>query len=344
MPDTAAAPIEVLQQYHPADTAGPTTTVAAAQLGGPWLQVEHRLARLVDAATSAAAHGADLVAFPEVYLSGYPFWLSRTGGASFDDADQKECYAYYLDAAVEIGGRVHRELETLSSDLGVTLVVGLTERGRVAGRGSTYCAVLTIDPAAGTVGHHRKLVPTYDERLVWTQGDGAGLVVHPVGNARVGALSCWENWMPHARSALHAQGEDIHLGLWPGSAALTADVTRFTAKEGRAYGVAVAGLIRARDVPDDFPLADRLRAATDDDAFDGGSAVAGPDGQWLVEPVTGREGLVIAELPLHRVLAERLTFDPAGHYARPDVFHNEVDRRRAVHTTFLDGPPPGAAR
>ncbi len=332
--------IEVLHEHRPSGAAGPTLTVAAAQLGGPWLRTGPRLARLVQAATTAAAHGADLVVFPEAYLSGYPFWLPRTGGASFDDPDQKDCYAYYLDAAVEIGDSTHRELETLAADLGVTLVVGLTERGRDAGRGSTYCTLLAIDAKGGTVGHHRKLVPTYDERLVWSHGDGSGLTVHRVGDARVGALNCWENWMPQARSALYAQGEEVHIGLWPGSAALTGDITRFAAIEGRMFSVAVAGLIRSADVPDDFPLADRLRAATSDDAFDGGSAVAGPDGRWLIEPVTGREGLLIAELPLRRVAAERLIFDPTGHYARPDVFRTEVDRRRIPHTVFHDTPEP----
>jgi nitrilase len=312
-----------------------TLTVALAQLAGPWLDVRARFERVAAAAERARAEGAAVVAFPETYLSGYPFWLPRTGGAAFDDPDQKACYAYYLETAVEIGGAVHRDLETLAADLGVRLVVGLTERGSGAGRGTTWCTLLTIDPKAGTVGHHRKLVPTYDERLVWSQGDGAGLRVHEVEGARVGSLNCWENWMPQARSALYAQGEEVHIGVWPGSSKLTGDITRFVAQEGRVFSAAVSGLLRPSDVPDDFPLAAALKAAGDT-GFDGGSAIAAPDGTWLVPPQTGREGLIVAELDLGLVHAARLTFDPTGHYARPDVFHDTVDRRRHQHTTFQE--------
>jgi nitrilase len=306
--------------------------LALAQLAGPWLDLRARFDRLVAAARLARDVGADVVAFPETYLAGYPFWLPRTGGAAFEDPDQKACYAYYLQSALEIGGPYHRDLETLAGDLGLTLVVGVSERVG----GTVFCTLLTVRPGAGTVVHHRKLVPTYDERLVWAHGDGAGLRVTRVEGIGVGALNCWENWMPQARSALHAQGEEVHVGVWPGSSRLTSDVTRFAAVEGRMFAAAASGLYRVEDVPDDFPLAAALRDAGDP-GFDGGSAVARPDGRWLVEPQAGREGLVVAELDPDEVAAARLTFDPAGHYARPDVFHTTVDRRRRTTTGFVDG-------
>jgi nitrilase len=315
-------------------------TVAGAQLGGPWLDVEARQRRLVAAAELAAEQGAQLLATPETYLSGYPFWLTRTHGARFDDADQKACYAYYLHSAIEVGGPEQRELETLSTDLGLTLCVGVTERGRSAASGSTYCSMLTIAPRRGLVGHHRKLVPTYDERLVWAYGDAAGLRTHRVGPARVGALCCWENWMPQARHALYADGEQVHLSCWPGASAMTGDITRFTALEGRVFAVAVSGILTPADVPDDFPLAAELRANSASMPFDGGSAIAGPDGRWLVAPVTGEEGLVVADLDLSEVARERLYFDPTGHYSRADVFRVEVDRRRRHAAEFRDDEPP----
>lgn len=311
-------------------------TVAAAQLGGPWLDVEARMARVVAAVELAASRGCRLVAFPETYLSGYPFWLSRTHGAQFNEPRQKACYAYYLEHAIEVDGPERRRLEVLSRDCDVTMVVGVTERGGRDARGSAYAALLVIDPQAGLVGHHRKLVPTYDERLVWAAGDGAGLRSHPVASARIGALNCWENWMPQARQALYADGEDVHVGVWPGSVALTADITRFVALEGRVFSVAAAGLVAGTDIPDDFPLADELRAATPGPAFDGGSAIAGPDGSWLIPPVRAREGLLIADLDLATVRRERLTFDPTGHYSRPDVFRTTVDRTRREAVAFSD--------
>lgn len=316
-------------------------TVGAAQLGGPWLDPAARLEKVVATAQAAVDEGCDVVVFPEAYLSGYPFWLPRTGGARFNDPDQKACYAYYLDAAMEIPGPEVDQLRALAGDLGLALVIGVTERGTGNGRGSTYCSLLTVDPEDGLIGHHRKLVPTYDERLVWASGDGAGLRAHPVGRARIGALNCWENWMPSARLAMYAGGEDVHIGIWPGSADLTTDITRFIALEGRVFSVAVSGLLRADEVPDDFPLAEELRAHSAAVAFNGGSAVAGPDGRWLVAPVADVEGLIVADLALPEVAQERLTFDPTGHYSRPDVFVNTVRRERSAAVRFLDATTTG---
>jgi nitrilase len=325
-------PLDVIAEHrepHPG-----AFTVAAAQLGGPWLEPAARLRRAIDAAQVAATAGAELIAYPETYLSGYPFWLSRTDGAQFEDPGQKACYAYYLDTAIEIDGPEHRELQTAASDLGITMLVGISERGRGLGRGSIWCTLLTLDPHRGLIGHHRKLMPTYDERLVWAPGDGAGLRTHPVGAATVGSLNCWENWMPQARTALYGQGETVHVGTWPGSATLTGDITRFVAAEGRLFSVAASGVVTRDSIPDDFPLAERLRAASDAVIFDGGSAVANPDGSWLIPPIAGTEGILVAELDLDRVAQARLTFDPTGHYGGPDVLRTVVDRSRREAVTF----------
>lgn len=327
--------MRIVAEHRLDGPAARTVTVAAAQLGGPWLDIEARLHRVTEAAGLAAAAGADMIAYPETYLSGYPFWLPRTDGALFDDPDHKDCYAYYLDSAIEVGGAQTRQLIAAAADLGITMVVGVSERSAGPGSGSVWCTLLTIDARRGLVGHHRKLVPTYDERLVWAQGDGAGLLTHRVGSATVGSLNCWENWMPQARTALYGQGETVHISAWPGSAALTGDITRFVAMEGRVFSVAVSGLITADSIPTDFPLADRLRQACDAVIFDGGSAVAAPDGSWLIPPVVGEEGVLVADLDLAAVEQARLTFDPTGHYARPDVLRTVVDRVRRDSVSFV---------
>jgi nitrilase len=319
-------------------------TVAGAQLGGPWLDVEARMRRVVQAAELAARHGCDLLAFPETYLAGYPFWPPRTQGARFNDPEQKACYAYYLATAIEIGGREVAQLRQLAGDVGLTLVVGVTERGQRSGRGSTYCSLLTIDPKDGLVGHHRKLIPTYDERLVWANGDGAGLSTHAVAGARVGSLNCWENWMPQARQALYADGEDLHVGVWPGSATLTADITRFVALEGRVFSLAVSGVLNQGDIPNDFPLAAELRENSARTPFNGGSALAAPDGSWVIAPMADDEGLIVADIDLRQVSEERLNFDPTGHYSRPDVFHSTVFRARRGAITFDDEDGPRTDR
>jgi nitrilase len=334
------APVRLVSEHRASEGSGPLLTVAAAQLGGPWLNASARLEVALEAIEVAAAAGAEVIGFPETYLSGYPLWVSRTDGASFDEPDQKASYAYYLEQAIEADGQEVRQLAEASSDLGINIVMGASERGSGEGTGTVWCSIFTIDAKDGLVGHHRKLMPTYDERLVWGQGDATGLVTHPVGAARLGSLSCWENWMPQARSALYAQGENVHLSVWPGSEKLTGDITRFIALEGRVFSVAVSGTASLDDIPDDFPLAQQLRATGTPFPFQGGTCIAAPNGEWLVPPVVGAEGVVVAELALDQVAHERLTLDPTGHYARPDVFRLSVQRHRRSLVEFDDLPAP----
>ncbi len=310
--------------------------VAAAQVRGPWLDKVGATKVVIDVLHRAAALGVQLVAFPETFLSGYPFWVCRTGGASFEDARQKSAYAYYLDAAVEVDGPEVRTITEAAADLGVFTYLGTTERGVTDGRGTVWCTLLAIDPRHGLVGAHRKLVPTHDERLVWGRGDGAGLRAHPVGEWRVSGLNCWENWMPQARAALYADGTDLHVGVWPGTVVLTESVTRFIAMEGRLWSMAASGIPRLADVPADFPLFDELSEPAADLPFDGGSGIVGPDGTWVAGPVVGREELVVADIDCGLLGRERLGVDPSGHYHRPDVFSLTVDRRRMGPVRFLD--------
>ena len=217
---------------------------------------------------------------------------------------------------------------------------GSLERRSDSARGSVYATLVAVDPKLGIVSAHRKVQPTYEERLAWAAGDGHGLRVHTVTGRdgdvmRVGGLNCWENWLPQARLAMYAGGEDIHVSAWPGAASLTRDITRFIGREGRVFSLAAGSLISRHDVPDDFPLVARLQ---DGDWTDGGGAIAGPDGEWLHEPSTS-EGLVIADIDPGRVREERQNFDPTGHYGRPDIFRLSVDRRRQAVASFRDDPP-----
>lgn len=309
--------------------------LACAQTSPVWLDKTATTLRVLEWLERAAKVDVDLLVFPEAFLSGYPFWVSRTDGARFEDARQKKAYAAYLEAAVELDGPELRRITEAVADLGVFTYLGVTERGSDSGRGTVFCTLVAIDPSRGVVSAHRKLVPTYDERLVWGWGDAHGLRVHQVGGMRVGGLSCWENWMPLARYALYAEGEELHVSVWPGSVALTSDIVRFIAREGRVFSLAAGGLLTTKDVPTDFPFYEELSALSIEQEFDGGSAIAGPDGEWLVAPVSGREELVVADVEPAMVRAERQNFDPTGHYGRPDVFEFTVDRsrRKVAHFT-----------
>jgi nitrilase len=314
--------------------------IAAAQAHPAWGRPDEGAERVCRWIEQAGREGVDLLAFGETHLGGYPFWISLTDGARFDAVDQKQAYAYYLDAAVELGGPQLQRICEAAADARVFVYLGIAERRADTARGSVYATLVAIDPARGIVSAHRKVQPTYEERLAWAAGDGNGLRVHVVvgregDSMRVGGLNCWENWLPQARLALYAAGEDLHVSAWPGAVRLTRDITRFIAREGRVFSLAAGSLISRADVPADFPLSDRL---PDGDWTDGGGAIAGPDGDWLQEPAS-EEGLVVADVDVARVREERQNFDPTGHYGRPDIFELRVDRRRQSVAELSHDPP-----
>jgi len=314
--------------------------IAAAQAHSAWGRPDEGAERVVEWIARAGAQGIDLLAFGETHLGGYPFWIGMTDGARFNAPDQKQAYAYYLDAAVELDSPQLRLISEAAAEHRVFTYLGIAERRADTARGSVYATLVAIDPERGIVSAHRKVQPTYEERLAWAPGDGNGLRVHSFtgregDTMRVGGLNCWENWMPQARLAMYAGGEDIHVGAWPGAARLTRDITRFIGREGRVFSLAAGSLISRSDVPDDFPLADRIE---DGDWTDGGGAIAGPDGEWLQEPAT-EEGLVIADVNVAQVREERQSFDPTGHYGRPDIFRLHVDRRRLSVADLSQDPP-----
>lgn len=312
-------------------------TVGLAQIAPVWLDREATLAKVVDWIGQAAAAGCGFVAFGEALVPGYPFWIEHTDGARWDSALQKDIHAHYLDQAVQVEAGHLDGVCAAAARLRIAVMLGTIERPADRGGHSVYCSRVHVGADGRVASVHRKLLPTYEERLSWAPGDGHGLQVHPVGPFRVGGLNCYENWMPLSRAALYAQGEDLHVALWPGNLRNTEDTTRFLAREGRSYVLAVSGLMRREDVPAGSPAAAMLERCPDVLA-DGGSCIAGPDGRWVVEPVTGREHLVVATLDHREVRRERQNFDLAGHYARPDVTRLVVDRRRQSLASFQDGP------
>ncbi len=310
--------------------------IAGAQIAPVWLDRAATLAKVVQWIEQAAIQGVQLLAFSEALVPGYPFWIELTDGARFDAPIQKALHAHYLDQAVQIEAGHLTPVCEAARRHAITVILGIIERPVDRGGHSVYASLVYIDAQGEIRNVHRKLMPTYEERLSWAPGDGHGLRTQPLGAFTVGALNCWENWLPLARAALYAQGEDLHVALWPGSVRNTEHITRFVARECRSYVLSVSGLLRASDIRDDVPFADAIRANAPAVMGEGGTCIASPDGSWLVEPVAHEERLIIARCEHRRVREERQNFDVAGHYARADVLQLSVNRERQRVARFSD--------
>ena len=235
---------------------------------------------------------------------------------------------HYMDQSVCIEEGHLDPLCEVAKKNGIAIYLGTIERPHDRGGHSLYCSMVYIDQAGEIKSVHRKLMPTYEERLSWSPGDGNGLVTHSLPPFRVGGLNCWENWMPMARAAMYAQGEDLHVSIWPGNKRNTERLIPMIAMESRSYVVGVSGLFRPEDIPDDFPYAELMRKNTTESLANGGTCLAAPDGSWIVEPFVDKEDLVVATIDHQKVREERQNFDPSGHYSRPDVLKLHVNRER----------------
>ena len=309
-------------------------TIGLAQIAPVWLNREKTLERILGQVHAAADAGCQLVAFGEALLPGYPFWIERTDGAKFNSSVQKEIHAHYLDQAVQVEAGHLDALCEAAKKRQITVVTGIIERPADRGGHSVYASLVYIDAEGLIQSVHRKLMPTYEERLTWSPGDGHGLRVHKLGAFTVGGLNCWENWMPLPRAALYGQGEDLHIAIWPGGVHNTHDITRFIAQESRSFVASVSGLMRKSDFPADTPHLSAILENSGEILANGGSCLAGPDGKWIVEPVADEEKLIVATIEHKRVREERQNFDPAGHYSRPDVTQLAVNRERQSTVKF----------
>ena len=296
--------------------------VACVQVEPAILERDRTIDKVAALTKDAAAAGARLVVFPETFVPAYPSSRWAKALAGWADPRAKAAFAQLRRESVEVPGDAERRLGEIAREHGVWLVTGVNEVDPER-PGTIYNSLLYHAPDGTLADHHRKLVPTNHERLVWGQGDGRGLRAIDTELGRIGGLICWENYMPLARFSLYESGVEIYIA----STADDGDAWQATlvhiARESRAFVIAPCHFQRATSYPADFPLRELLDGV--ELLGRGGSAILGPDGSYLAGPLYDDEGILYADLQPERLFEERQRFDAAGHYHRPDVFRFAID-------------------
>jgi predicted amidohydrolase len=305
--------------------------VAIVQAAPVFMDLKASVTRAIDFISEAAAKGAQLVVFGETWLPGYPAWLDYCPDAAlWNHEPTKEVFAELRRNSVSIKSPETEQLAEAAAKHKVVLVLGVNERvDEGPGNGTLYNSLLTFNSDGSLLNHHRKLVPTYTERIVWGPGDANGLRAVNTSAGRIGGLICWEHWMPLARQTLHDSGEQIHIAVWPTVHEMHQIASRHYAFEGRCFVLAAGLMMKVRDLPGQLRAVAELADKPDHLLLSGGSSIIGPDGRYLVEPVFEKEQILIAEIDLQACDRERMTLDVSGHYQRQDVFELKVKKSRA---------------
>jgi len=310
--------------------------VAAVQAAPYYLNLERSINRAIDLVAEAAKRRAQLVVFPESWLPGYPAWLDVCRDiAVWDHEPTKRLYSQLMENSVAVPSRETEALGDAARKHNLTLVIGVNERVNVGpGRGTLYNSILTFGPTGEILNVHRKLVPTFTERLIWAHGNGDGLRVVETPAGRIGGLICWEHWMPLTRQTLHVAGEDIHVSLWPSVKEMYQIASRHYAFEGRCFVIAAGGIMRRSDLPPEFEITGSLASEDNEFILEGGSCVIGPDGHYVAGPTFCSEVIILARINLERIREESLTLDVTGHFDRPDLFafHYKTGASRAAYS------------
>jgi len=279
----------------------------------------------------AASQEAALVVFPEAWVPGYPVWTNAVSRWNYSPV--KKVYGRLYKNAVDIPGPVTGRLGEAARKAGVFLVIGVHERIQ---SGTIYNTVLFIGRDGQLLGKHRKLVPTYHERMVWAHGDASTLNVFDTEIGSLGSLICWEHWMPLARYALYTQGEQVHASLWPFADETSLLACRNMAFEGRLFVIVSCSYLTKTMLPADFELMKEMESFPEV-LSKGGSAIIGPNAKYLAGPIYDHESILYADIDLEQIIEEKQTLDVVGHYARPEVFTLRINRSEMTPAAFYEG-------
>jgi nitrilase len=304
--------------------------VAVVQAAPVVFDVERTLSKLRDLTADAARRGAKLAVFPEAFVPAYPKGLGFGARLGMRSPEGRDEFRRYFESSVEVPGPATEAIGATARTGGLFLVVGVIERDG----GTLYCTALFFDSEGRLLGKHRKLMPTALERLVWGFGDGSTLPVLDTPLGKLGAVICWENYMPLLRTAMYAKGVQLYCAPTVDDRDTWLPTIRHIALEGRCFVLSACQFLRRSDCPPDYdciqgndPAAILIR---------GGSCIVGPLGQVLAGPQFDGETILTAELDLNEIARGKYDFDVVGHYARPDVFRLIVNEGPAIPVSWTN--------
>jgi len=305
-------------------------TAAVVQTSPVVFDLEGTLAKVRDFTAEAAKSGAKLVVFPEAFISAYPKGLDFGARVGSRTPEGRNDFRRYFESAIDVPGPAVDVLCKTARENKVHLVIGVIEREI----GTLYCTVLFFAPDGTFLGKHRKLMPTAMERIVWGFGDGSTMPVFNTGLGTLGAVICWENYMPMLRMAMYAKGIQLYCAPTADDRDTWLSSMQHVALEGRCFVFTACQHLRRGNCPADYAAVQGNDPATV--IMRGGSAIIGPLGQVLAGPLYNEDGILKADIDLGEIARSKYDFDVVGHYARPDVFTLHVNERpaRPVVTDF----------
>jgi nitrilase len=295
--------------------------VAVVQASPVVFDRDRTIEKLSILATDAARQGAQLVVFPEAFISAYPRGLDFGAVVGSRTDAGREAFRRYWDSSVDVPGPAVDRLARVARSNKIYLVVGVIERDG----GTLYCTVLFFAPDGAFLGKHRKVMPTASERLVWGFGDGSTLPVFDTPLGKLGAVICWENYMPLLRTAMYAKGIEIYCAPTADPRDSWLATVRHIAVEGRCFVLSCNQFQRRSDFPADYETS--FGNQPDSIICRGGSCIVDPFGNFLAGPNLEGEAIVVAEIDTAQIIRGKYDFDAVGHYSRPDIFQLHVDER-----------------
>ena len=296
-------------------------TVAAAQAAPYFLNKEKTVEKACEAIIKAGENDANLIVFPEAFISGYPDWVWLIPNSK--NADLNELYVKLVENAVSVPDDTTRKLCNAAKKASVNVVIGMHERNSETSNSSLFNSLLFIDDKGLILGKHRKLIPTGGERLIWSQGDGSSLRAYDTSAGKIAGLICWENFMPLARNAIYQLGTQILAApTWDKSPNWIQSM-QHNAREGGLFIISSCMALKMDDIPDDYEFKN-LYPKGREWINVGNSAIIAPNGQFLAGPLEKEEGILYADIDLRQIIEAKRMFDVVGHYSRPDVFSFNV--------------------